>query len=1129
MINNNYNSDSEPNDSGVESESDSEREIDYSDDPNEVIKNKKDNIILLQSLSDQKLKLLQEYNPVDPLVIKSFYERLLKLEFQISGLLKLNLDIDSQLMESELNFLEVLNEYKQKIKNKEYINQDYIIYVNEVSEKLKLIRDSFVSNEPEPLENIVFDENESLESKLDALLELEYKNMITLAKQNKIPIPKEGNYTNSNEYTNAQNAFYNKMLKYIPIKEEIVTIVDKVKEEYKEYNKSRKIQKQIKNDSLEQLFENLIISKKIVDPVKEVSPYIYNLLNSKVNIKVKNENKNDELRLLSSRIISVWRLPIKNNNNYSFKTFDKFEDYLEALKEVILKNIVLIENSNSNNNITDKIINYKNIIINKDKLFEIDSYLNKNPKEVTKKQFYLLNNLKRTNTIRRFRKIITNSELVFNLEKYINTNSKNSEEYFEKVENIIFILGEYPEINKSFLEEKISIDYLFNIEKGIINPNEIPADILKWKSSNEQDQLLFNEKLMETINKIQNNRENTEKYLNELRIFKLTLSSERNKNKPNITIRKNTIQSFKNYLSKNLTFKHNGLLLKDIIINKESQKLELLIYDIAENSIVYNLIVQGISKLLNNLKSFSNNIVNKIISPEQLVVLFNKFKIQLNPKLVNVNYSDLSIKQIDAIMSQELNILKELNSDLLGIKNINKIGVFTINWIPNNKYFNKNEIETFYKIRSKTIKLIEINTIEENNRRNIIRLPPLSGNEYLFFTEKFSKELNDYKIKMYNNHKYKFDSDIVDIEKNISTVNKKILYLNSIREKKIKSLIVIQKKYKQKKSKIIPNVPVFMEIKYGILTTDLINQIILGYKRHLFNNNRYSELSSKLDYIDSLKNYNLISNEIYYQLYSHFFNNDKQFISNNNKFYEKALSTICEEILLITFQDLLNNISIVNNENILLLILKQWPTKYVETQNQVINTLLLDLIKYKDFSFYYSKSTKIIVQNQINKLLTNTVKRIESVIYDPIKKVYNTATGQLFKVSRFLKNEKSGLPQEEESTVEDKVARTGQTVFKVIKFPKYGPTPYISIRTFNKDYPEQIINEWKEVPNKYVKLYPLNYKINNFGSAGGGASSGGSVCPMAQISNAIANNKSMVNFYNSLGDAFSVSYHNTRG
>ena len=48
-------------------------------------------------------------------------------------------------------------------------------------------------------------------------------------------------------------------------------------------------------------------------------------------------------------------------------------------------------------------------------------------------------------------------------------------------------------------------------------------------------------------------------------------------------------------------------------------------------------------------------------------------------------------------------------------------------------------------------------------------------------------------------------------------------------------------------------------------------------------------------------------------------------------------------------------------------------------------------------------------------------------------------------------------------------------IFKVIKFPKKGNTPFIKVKEFDKNYPEQVIDVWKIVPKKYVKLYPVNY------------------------------------------------------
>ena len=216
----------------------------------------------------------------------------------------------------------------------------------------------------------------------------------------------------------------------------------------------------------------------------------------------------------------------------------------------------------------------------------------------------------------------------------------------------------------------------------------------------------------------------------------------------------------------------------------------------------------------------------------------------------------------------------------------------------------------------------------------------------------------------------------------------------------------------------------------------------------------------------------LIDNEVYYSLYRQNFNesSNPEFKNMNNYYYKKSLELICNEVLFINLEDL----KVSNNKELLNLLTEQWPKIYIPTKDNTLNEILNKLMTYKDFSYYYPKSNQIIIQNQISDIINKVVPRKESIIYNPSTDKYNTNDGYLFEIYKFTVG-LNGQPLMESTTVEDIVARTGNKIYKVVNYPKEGKVPFIKLKQFNKDYPEQVIDVWKMVPNKFVKNYPLNY------------------------------------------------------
>ena len=124
---------------------------------------------------------------------------------------------------------------------------------------------------------------------------------------------------------------------------------------------------------------------------------------------------------------------------------------------------------------------------------------------------------------RKLTNLISDNQLLKKLQDYIINNTKNELEYLKKIDVILFIFEQYPLILYYFIQQKVSVSYLFNLENDIRVSNETESQLVSWKAPNNYEEKLFAIKLNEIINKINNDPNSKEHYLNELRFFKSCL------------------------------------------------------------------------------------------------------------------------------------------------------------------------------------------------------------------------------------------------------------------------------------------------------------------------------------------------------------------------------------------------------------------------------------------------------------------------------------------------------------------------------------------------------------------------------------------------------------------------------
>jgi hypothetical protein len=245
-----------------------------------------------------------------------------------------------------------------------------------------------------------------------------------------------------------------------------------------------------------------------------------------------------------------------------------------------------------------------------------------------------------------------------------------------------------------------------------------------------------------------------------------------------------------------------------------------------------------------------------------------------------------------------------------------------------------------------------------------------------------------------------------------------------------------------------------------------INQVVLSLKRTLFANQEYKKLSEELDYLDTLKDYTIILPETWNNVYSGYSRIPipENFKKLNYDHYVSSLRILFEKVINKPFP------RSVDNKELLFILLNSWPKEFKETNNPALNKILFFLVNsphYRDYSYYYSETVKNKVQSLIN--VDDNPGVLKGVMYK----------GRIYKVYYFSNNSNTNTPLEQEETIEDNNPRSGQKVYKNIKIPVSGNTPFIQIREYSKEYPETMVNTWVKVNPNSVKNYYFNNNIPN--------------------------------------------------
>jgi archaellum component FlaC len=715
-----------------------------------------------------------------------------------------------------------------------------------------------------------------------------------------------------------------------------------------------------------------------------------------------------KLKEQGSDVSEIWALPYKynrssvggsNNEKIILRKILNFEEFLSEMKILILNQI-----SNNNQELT-KISNpIKRLYIKEendihtDHVYQIDEYLT-NKKllppynlRVNKKEvgnipgISYVANWQRKIGVRKINKILKNELISTKLEDIIYKITNNVmrsqpdrvvESYYSKINNILFILGSYPRFKSKVLTNDIKYLYHF---------------------------VLFDKDLSDSLNKVQ---------------------------KPSIELRMSTLKQIKNALrigtSENKRMKYS--ILADLILNEESKRIELLIFDINLNKLngivplkasEYSNIANELSKLL-MIKSFTSDIITGKIKNEQLAVLINKIKLNLNE-----------------------NIVKKALSKVVEIKTPEQLKLLDEEKLKDYKKLIKSSLHDTREVIYKKMNLSEIQALIDQELTKIIHLKR-TGN---------LRELGK-------------------IENNLSKLQKvrvdKILLLNKVKK-------VLLKKYTSiKKVKVTEP-----EMNYRIINEDLLFEVVQAFKRKIIldivkeNKNKLIEILDFLDLNELNYKKGTISKDTHRRIQNILLSNiknlikDRNFETIENYAFTNALLQITQELEFNGFPDLT---SLINN----------WPKKY-KVQKVVVDNygkdLFLELYKSIDpFSFYDQN----IQRNYSFIVIENTKKpeeipKVQMVLYNPVSKQFgkNAYDGYLFKVYRLEKNPNTGLPITIPTYTRIENPRLGIDKMVPIMYEKPGKTYYMKFPIINPNDPNDNFR-WIEVPTGAVGMYPIDY------------------------------------------------------
>jgi len=589
-------------------------------------------------IEDQYLSVLQFNEGLIDADI--YFSRLKQINDQLEAIEYEDFETDQKLIEEEVKFKTLLDEFISKISRK-YPKQKkgFLTYfdlqrIKAIRFIIKEIQERYEQDDDEPLESNAFLFN------FETLNENERDQITEMARIRRIPLPVRTEFNNESEFLIAEERFYDTMAIYFPTY--FTEFQLKEKKEIENLAKRLKIPKPKEASKIEQFYidvAKLLPGYKLKMNERSIG-YTYEVMDAEL-LREKVMKEREALKNLPIKLsgadaayqekIKVYKqllnkMEISELINCASETRIKKQEpepQKEYLRTERVKDFVKIERK------PEELIErpkqkYKYLpvtvedtqALKKEKLKLLSEQIRyhdqksvkiKNPPlnvEPTKINIRLLSKARIINSLNQETPIqlrIIIPGLAKKLEDYIFKLSENEIAYLNRIEDILFIFDNYPGFKLNFLLGKYNVYQIVLFEKEIVD----------------------NARVM---------------------IFPISVNSRRN-------IVKRLNQEF---IDLNLLI-DNSFIQTIKTIKDLSKKLELMLLDISQNEYEY---FQNTKKLINIIREN-----HKILSFDEAFQLFTKPK----EKPKKIDYDKLSIKELDVIVSQKIQLEKELT------KNFNKI------------------------------------------------------------------------------------------------------------------------------------------------------------------------------------------------------------------------------------------------------------------------------------------------------------------------------------------------------------------------------------------------------------------------------------------------------------------------
>ena len=1054
---------------------------------------------LEQDLIDERLNLVLNFNRklISP---GQFYTELARIKHELEEIEIVNDDIDEELIEKESLLNEILNKYiskfkeldKQNINFDSYLTSEEVDIVKNLHEQINELRNKYrkIHEEEmdEPYESPIF------ESIYDSMNELEKEQLKKSAKSRGLKVPEREDYVLLDDYRNAEEDFYEKFKIFID-PNFFEKYSEKERSEIENLAKKLNIVKPKLNEypNLEEF--NLGLNAFYKDVGKLLPGYVYkmNITSIGSSYELIEEKSmivkiNEEMELFKKMIIKPSEedtIRIKSNKTFSDILTNLDDPYLincimstnpkvqalkeqalnaqalnaQALKSVKVQKLLLRPDKSGkilNLNIPENLKKNYETLLNSGKIEIVNTSILNIPENISKKDYQkvliakrivlveLIEQSKRKKFIKdmsKYKKDLTSQtfpdkiskelrnkslnelknilnkvrepelklnieSLVLKLEEYIyKISNEIKSEYNSRISDIVFILNYYPIFRTKLLNGSINIYQLSLFEKEIF-------------------------------------------YEAKLHVFSTNVKNRK------FVLRQ--IQDIFNSIvkAKNIVIK-NSSILTNFIVNYKSKKLELLIFDVALPSSKTDKGYLNLSrKLLNLLKNVEISIgyIMGEISIEQILQnIQNNISIE-----ATLDYNDFSVREIEALMSQEKGNIDFLNKDRRKIEAINYSGEFVVLWNPNPAVVDRVDISRWNRLKS---------TLDV-------------------------KKLKDFKATIMKKYRMEVDPNLGKIYTMLKAAEDKLRILKISRAKNIGKETTLRRiryiNFLKEKYGKLPSPPPPKDIKYNQISYILIFELIQSYKRKLMaaaalkNPNKLIELMEFLDLNKLNYTEGYISEFVFNKLIKQFTLEINQLIpmeikAFNTMYFKQAINVMLDLFNLKSASDNLDTLT----QKIELLV-ENWPKNYVSSgiTDFYENDLFLKLLNISDpIDFYDQKFVRL--YNHVVSINTPPKEEIykrPQVLYNPETNEWgnNAFNGTLYDVHKLDRNPSTKKPIDMIKTVMEKEPRTGMYVPVQITVQLKGKYPFIRVelRTTKEG---QFITEWREAPLSAVKMYPMRY------------------------------------------------------